>query len=89
MGGPSNIDLYTLKDGEYRSYMMAVLTSLEPRIESKGFYFLEELDEFGEITFVMNGRVGVGFEVNGTKMICHQKKTIVIGAFGLTFNQRA
>ena len=41
----------------------------KPRVHEdlEGLSF--EVDEFGEITFVMNGKVGIGFEVNGRKMI--------------------
>jgi len=41
-----------MQDSDYRDLLIGILTNLEPRFEEKGFYFANELDEFGEITFV-------------------------------------
>ena len=51
---------------------------------------IDELDEFGEITFIHKGMVSIGYEINKVKKFCLQYNgKCVIGAFGVTFNQRA
>lgn len=51
---------------------------------------MNELDEFGEITFIQHGTIGIGFEVNRKHqfVIKHENKSVV-GAFGITFGQRS
>ena len=57
-------NLYTWKDIEYRNFMIAVLSKLEPIFYKKGTKIYNELDEFGEINFISNGDVSVGFKIN-------------------------
>jgi len=49
-----------------------------------------ELDDVGEITFITKGKVALGYEINKIKkfQIIYKNKCI-IGAFNVTFNQRA
>jgi hypothetical protein len=63
---------------------------LNPRFESAGTLIIEELDEFGEVSFITRGKVAIGYEINKMKkyQILYRNKC-VIGAFGATFNQRA
>ena len=61
--------MYTMNDNIYRDFMYGVLTNLEPRYEQNGFYLVKELDSFEEITFISQGKVGLGFEVNKNKKI--------------------
>lgn len=50
----------------------------------------EELDEFNEIMYVNKGKVVIGYEINKEKRYCIQyTDKVVIGAYGITFNQRA
>jgi len=56
-------------DQEYREFIFVFLTNLEPRYEIKGYYLANELDEFGEVTFVQNGKIGIGFEINKIRSI--------------------
>ena len=70
--------------------MNKVLRSLEPRFIKKYTLIINELDEFGEIIFVKTGAVGVGFEINKQQNFCIKfEDKCVIGAYGVTFNQRA
>jgi hypothetical protein len=55
---------YTWNDQSYREFMNKVLRALEPRFIQKKNIIINELDEFGEIIFVKNGVVGIGFEIN-------------------------
>jgi len=44
--------------------MIDILQSLEPVQYSKNKVLFKELDEINEITFVVKGTIGVGFEIN-------------------------
>jgi hypothetical protein len=70
--------------------MYQLIQYLEPFREKGKTVLKEELDEFNEIMFVNKGKVMIGYEINKEKRYCiayHDK--IVIGAYGITFNQRA
>ena len=70
--------------------MNKVLRGLEPRFIQKKTIIINELDEFGEIIFVKNGVVGIGFEINKQQNFCIRfENKCVIGAYGVTFNMRA
>lgn len=71
-------------------FMQQVCYCLEPRMDPARTTIINELDEFGDITFITKGNVALGFEIN--KMIKYAivfRNKCVIGAFGVTFNQRA
>ncbi len=53
-----------MKDLAYRDFIISILTHLEPMFETKGISIINELDEFGEVTFISSGTVGIGYEVN-------------------------
>jgi hypothetical protein len=55
---------YTWNDPEYREFMQALFQTLEPIQYKKGTRFMKELEEFGEINFVSDGEIHVGFEIN-------------------------
>jgi len=44
---------------------------LMPRYEIKGTLLINELDEYGEVTFCHKGIVGIGYEINKFKKICY------------------
>lgn len=44
--------------------MQALFQSLEPIQYKKGTRFMKELEEFGEINFISDGEIHVGFEIN-------------------------
>jgi len=50
--------------------MITLLTKLEPISENGGTILMNELEEFGEITFITDGNVGIGYELNRIKKIC-------------------
>ena len=51
---------------------------------------IDELDEVGEITFIYEGKVLVGYEINKVKKYCLQfQDTCVIGAYNVVFNQKS
>ena len=67
-----------------------ILNNLSPRREEAGTIIINELDEFGEVTFVCQGKVGLGYEINKVKKFCIvYQDYCIIGAYGATFSQRA
>jgi hypothetical protein len=84
------MQMYTIQDSDYRELMIGFLVSLEPSFEPAGYVIATELDEFGEVTFLTQGKVVIGYEIN--KIIKYELEHIdysVIGAFGVTFKQRS
>ena len=67
-----------------------VLSNLEPRFELKHTILVDELDEFNEILFFQRGTMLIGYEINKCRKYClkYVDKS-VIGAYGVTFNQRS
>ena len=67
--------------------LIGVLSNLTPRFEPKGKIIVNELDEFGEVTFVYKGKVALGFEINKIKKFpfCF-KNGCIIGAFNVSFS---
>ena len=55
---------YVWDDPPYRSFMISILSKLEPRKEKPRTILIEELDEFNEITFFMKGLYEVGYSIN-------------------------
>lgn len=51
----------------FKSFMVDVLMSLEPRKIKKGTLIVEENEEWGEVYFFMEGNVAMGYEVNKQK----------------------
>lgn len=81
---------YTWNDQQYREFMLQVLTHLEPRFEKKHTILIDELDEINEILFFSKGQVVVGYEINKQRWYCMRYiDRCVVGAYGLTFNQRS
>lgn len=81
---------YTWNDEPYRQFMSNLLRFLEPCRYQTYHNIIRELDEIGEITFIDQGTVGIGFEINKKAqfVIKHENKCVV-GAFGITFGQRS
>lgn len=70
--------------------MIAVLKTLEPVFYKAGTKIYKELDEFGEITFIQQGEVKVGFKINEhEKFGIRYRNKCEIAAFGVTFNNRS
>ena len=66
--------------------LIMVLNNLFPRHEPKGTIVINELDEFGEVTFVCKGKVGIGYEINKVKKYCIMlENRCIIGGYGATF----
>ena len=83
-------NFFTWNDDEYRDFMIYVISNLEPFEELKHTILANELYEFNEILFVNKGKVVIGYEINKQKRYCLQfTNKCVVGAFGLTFNQRS
>jgi len=81
---------YTWNDEIYRDFMINLLLNLEPYMENKNVQIIKELEEFSQIIFIQKGKVAVGFEINRQKSYCLMfKDKCIIGAYGLTWNQRA
>ena len=78
---------YDMTNPVYRAFMIEVVQNLEPYHQPKGVLLVNELDEVGEILFVQQGSIGVGYEINRMKRIVLQfTNRYVIGAFYATFN---
>ena len=70
--------------------MINLLLNLEPYVESRNVQIIKELEEFSQIIFIQKGKVCVGFDINRKKYYCLQfKDKCIIGAYGITWNQRA
>lgn len=55
---------FTWNDPEYREFMQDIFLALEPIKYYKGTRIVKELEEVGEINFISEGEVHVGFEIN-------------------------
>lgn len=63
---------------------------MEPIKYDKNFTIANETDEFGQVTFIQKGSVKIGFEFQKMKKFVLKKENhCVVGAYGLTFNQRS
>ena len=84
------MEFYTWQDQQYREFMFDMLQSLEPFFERKHVILINELEKFNVISFVIKGKVALGYEINKQKRYCVKySDNIVIGAYGITFNMRA
>ena len=69
--------------------MIDMLSSLEPRREAANVVIYDELDEVNEVIFINQGTYEIGFEMNRIQnFVLRYKDSNVIGAYGVTFNQR-
>ena len=77
-------------DPSYHDFMIELLTKLEPIKINFGKIIRNELDEFGELTFVTHGSIGIGYELNRIKKIVLQyRESGEMGSFETTFNHRS
>lgn len=66
---------YDWEDQEYRSFMMHLLTHLEPRHEVGNTILLEELEEVNEVIFFSQGIVEYGYDLNkNRRFVLRQSK---------------
>jgi len=78
---------YDMQSTNFRNFLIQVIYNLEPYHLQKGVIMVNELDEIGEIIFVHQGSVGIGYELNKFKKVVFQyNNKCVIGAFYATFN---
>ena len=54
---------YTWEDGQFSGLMMAISKVLEPAIYEAKTIMFDELDEFSEVIFPMEGKHLVGFSI--------------------------
>lgn len=79
-----------MKNHNYREFIKAVLTNLEPLYIKQGTTILDELEEVDEIIFCYSGVIYIGYEINKKRRFCVKYSNGgVIGAYGCTFNQRS
>ena len=77
---------YTWNDPEYREFMQNVFLALEPIQFKKGARMIKELEEVGEISFISEGEIHVGFEINKQEIYTMRfKKFSINGAFDVTY----
>ena len=55
---------YDMTNQHFRRFMIDIIQNLEPRCIPKGIEYVSEMDDVGEITFVYDGTIGIGFEIN-------------------------
>lgn len=96
MDGPLNnnnmryTNYYTWEDQEYRSFMMFLLTHLEPRREEEGAILFEELQGVNEVVFVEQGIVEIGYDINKVrKFVLRYNNKTVVGAYNCTFSKQS
>ena len=92
IGGDTTLqrDFYSWNDKHYRDFIIATLATLEPVFYRSGTKIHKELDEFGEITFIYQGDVKVGFKINEMeKYAIRYRSKCIIAAFGVTFDNRS
>lgn len=66
--------------------MTDVLRSLNPRHEPAGVMILEEMDEVGELVFVQQGTVAIGYTINKQRYLAAKwTDKLVVGAYNVTF----
>ena len=58
----------TFNDDAYSQFMTLLMNNLETRQFNKGEIIAQELEECLEVSFVLQGRYNVGFEVNKQQM---------------------
>ena len=79
----------TWEDQEYRSFMMYLLTHLEPRREEAGAILFEELEGVNEVIFVETGVVEIGYDINKIrKFVLRYTNKTMIGAYNCTFSKQ-
>lgn len=82
--------MYTWSNQFYRDFMVDLMRMLEPYYSPSQTQIVTELDEISSLVFVMQGRVGLGFEINKQLSFCRYfENNCIIGAYGITFNQRS
>ena len=55
---------YDMTDPSYRNFICDIVRTLEASYFKKGTIILREVEEVNEITFINEGTIGVGFEIN-------------------------
>ena len=80
---------YTWADNQYRVFIRNLLRVLEPIKYEPGELLREELDEFTEVIFMMDGFFEIGYTINQmTKYVLKYDKN-EIGAYNVTFFKRS
>ena len=58
-----------MTNNNFRDFLIAIIYNLEPNHYKRGVVIGSELDEFGEIIFVYDGSIGIGYELNKFRKI--------------------
>lgn len=73
-------------DHDYDEFMIEIMTSLVPRRYFENDIIYEELDQILEMTFVLEGRYYIGFEINHKKKwVLAQQQGKIIGEYNVYF----
>ena len=82
---------YSYRDAEYSNFILALMQTLEPRFFKKQEIIFNELDEVGELYFVLEGNFDVGYEINNKKIyrLRFKGKKNIIGIFNVITNIRS
>lgn len=84
---------YTWFDEEYSILMMDVSKQLEPALYEADTILFDEIEEFTEVIFPMEGDHQVGFSLNKNQYFVLKnngsRNRTVIGAYAVTFNKRS
>ena len=58
-----------MTNSDFRNLIVGILQHLEPFNMKKGQILFYELDDVSKIIFILNGSMGVGYELNKIKKI--------------------
>ena len=88
--GTKPLCYFTWDDQAYRGFMFSLLLKLEPIFYNSGTIITNELEEFNEISFCMNGQCVIGYEINNQRRYCIKyTDSFVLGAYEMTFNKKS
>jgi len=76
-----------LEDQDYAEFIIKLLRSLDPKIETEDSTIFEELDEINEVIFILDGVIDLRYQINKIKKyVLRFDCNFVVGAYNCTFN---
>jgi hypothetical protein len=76
-----------LEDQDYAEFIIKLLRSLGPKIETEDSTIFEELDEINEVIFILDGVIDLRYQINKIKKyVLRFDCNFVVGAYNCTFN---
>ena len=76
-----------MEDQDYAEFIIKLLRSLDPKIETEDSTIFEELDEINEVIFILDGVIDLRYQINKIKKyVLRFDCNFVVGAYNCTFN---